>query len=189
MKRLALSLFSALFASGLALAHESPIDHVEREFQFWVKDNQLFLSYRLQTTDRATLMELKQMDGNGNGKITDAERDAFLTQKADVIAKSFALEVNQKPLTFAPVGTVVRDRKLGQTFLFSAPLPPLKPGSNPGKLVDGYSRKYPGGFRWKARPEVRPGELRVEPLTPPPQPGSTLHPPWIELNFEIVVPQ
>lgn len=188
MKRIVRLLFPALLASGLAFAHESPIDHVEREYQFQIKDGQLVMSYRLETTDRATLMELKQMDGNGDGKIADAERDAFLAKKADMIAKKFTLEVDNQPLKLSPVGPVVRDRKLGQTYLFSAPLPKLKPGTYSGKLVDGYSREYPGAFRWKALPEPPTGNLRVNPLTPSEKPGSPAHPPWIELNFEVVVP-
>lgn len=172
-----------------AFAHESPIDHVERDLQLNVKNGKLMLIYRLQPTERAALMELKQMDGNADGKISDAERDAYFAALAESIAKKFTLTLDKQPLTFAVDGKVKRDGKLGQTFRFVAPLPPLKPGRHEGLLVDGHSREYPGAFRWKQAGGGSAKEIRVEPLTLPDDPRIRQHPPWLELKFEIVVPE
>jgi hypothetical protein len=172
-----------------ATAHESPIDHVERELRFGVEEGKLFLSYRLQQTERAALMELQQMDGDADGKNLPAEQEAFFAKKGAMIAKQFVVSVDGKPLAFAPVGAAECDARLGQTFVFAAPLPKLGPGRHEGLLIDGYSRAYPGMFRWKEAGQGRPGDIRIVPVTQPEDPRSSRHPAWLELKFEVVVPE
>lgn len=184
------------FAVGIPLAlvptpghgHESPIDHVERELRLVAEDGQVLLTYRLLPTERAALMELKAMDADGNGTIADKERDAFLAAKSQAIAKQIALEIDEFSLPLEPRGGVRCDPQLGQTFVFAARLPPLASGRHPGRLVDGHSRDYPGGFVWKEPGHGGSGAVRFEPATPatPSRPGD--HPPWLELQFNVVVP-
>ena len=183
-------------AVGIALAlvptpgrgHESPIDHVERELRLVAEDGQVVLTYRLLPTERAALMELKAMDTDGNGTIADKERDAFLAAKSQAIAKQIAIEIDDFSLPLAPRGGVRCDPQLGQTFVFAARLPTLTSGRHPGKLVDGHSRDYPGGFVWKDPGRGGSAAVRFEPATPdsPSRPGD--HPPWLELQFNAVVP-
>ena len=184
---IALALVSALCPTP-GRGHESPIDHVERELRLFAEDGQVLLTYRLLPTERAALMELKAMDADGNGTITDKERDAFLAAKSQAIAKQITLKIDEFSLPLAPRGGVRCDPQLGQTFVFAARLPTLASGRHPGKLVDGHSRDYPGGFVWKDPGRGGSGAVRFEPATPetPSRPGD--HPPWLELQFNAVVP-
>lgn len=166
--------------------HESPIDHVERELQLFARDGKVWLVYRLLPTERAVLMELEAMDADGNGRIADEERDVFFAGKGRAIAKSIELTIGDRSLAIEPDGGVRYDPQLGQTFLFTAPLPPLEPGRHPGKLVDGHSRDYPGGFVWKSPGRGGPETIRFEPVTRDARGHE--HPPWLELQFNVVVP-
>jgi hypothetical protein len=167
--------------------HESPIDHVERELRLFAEEGKARLVYRLLPTERATLMELKAMDIDGDGAISDRERDAFFADKARTLAKKIALDIDGRFVPLEPSGGARCDPQLGQTFLFTAPLPALEPGRYPGKLVDGHSRDYPGGFVWKDPGQGGSEAVRFEPATPATRARSHDHPPWIELPFNVVV--
>lgn len=168
--------------------HESPIDHVERELRLFAEDGKVRLVYRLLPTERATLMELKSMDADGNGKISTEERDVFLTAKAKAIAKRIELTIDARPLPVEAVGSVRCDPQLGQTFVFAAPLPTLPSGRHPGRLIDGHSRDYPGGYVWKDPGQGGSQAIRFEPVEANTDHRSQDHPPWLELRFNVVVP-
>lgn len=168
--------------------HESPIDHVERELRLFAEDGKVWLAYRLLPTERAALVELESMDADGNGTISAAERDTFFDDKARAIARKLDLAIDDRPLPLAPAGAIRCDPQLGQTFLFAAPLPALSPGRHPGKLVDGHSRDYPGGFVWKDPGKGGSESIRFEPFAPEIRPRSHDHPPWLELQFNVIVP-
>jgi len=167
--------------------HESPIDHVERELRLFADEGRVWLVYRLLPTERATLMELKHMDTDDNGFISDQERESFFAGKAESIAGKMELTIGDRPLTLRPVGSVQLDPQLGQTFHFRAPLPPLGSGRHPGELVDGHSRDYPGGFLWKDPGQEGSAEIRFEPVLPDTISRSREHPPWLELRFDVIV--
>jgi hypothetical protein len=167
--------------------HESPIDHVERELRLSAEDGQVQLVYRLLPTERATLMELRAMDADGDGTVSEQERDAFFAGKAHAIARLIELRIGDRPLPLAAVGSVRCDPQLGQTFLFAAALPALPAGRHPGTLVDGHSRDYPGGYVWKEPGQGGSGGVRIEPVPSGNASGSRDHPPWLELQFEAVV--
>ncbi len=177
-----------LFSGAPGQAHESPVDHVEREFDLSVRDGQLVLTYRLRYADRALLMQIHQMDVNADGKLTDEEATAFFAAQATRLADLFTIQVEGKPLHFKPAGPMRPDARLGQTYEFSAPVGSLAAGRHPGLLIDGYSRMYPGSFRWRRPGDEGPAKTRVEPLTPSDSPRAVLHPEWLELHFEIIVP-
>ena len=174
--------------SHAAFAHESPIDHVERELRFWVEGGQLHLSYRVQQSERAILMQLHKMDTDGDGMISEDERGTFFATQAQKIAGLLKLDLDGHSLAFSPAGVVRLDARLGQTFEFTAPLPALNAGRHPGHMLDGYSWLYPGPFRW-----IDPGagsqkDIRVEPVVQPAGDPTLVHPAWLDLKFEIVVP-
>jgi hypothetical protein len=175
--------------AALARAHESPVDHVEREVRLWVEGNRLHFSYRVQQSERSVLMQLHKMDGNADGNISDTERDAFFTAHAARLAGLFRLELDGRTLKLAPLGSVRLDPRLGQTFLFTAPLPNLPPGLHAGHLIDDNSRAYPGPFRWISAGEGVGKATRVEPLVPPEGRQTSTHTAWMTLNFQIAVPE
>ena len=178
-----------LLGAIAARAHESPIDHVERELDLSVKDGQLCLGYRLHYTDRALVMQLLAMDANGDGKLNDEERAAYFTDFAQKLADSFSVQVDGKSVKFKPVGSMHPDGRLGQTYDFAAPLGALTPGRHPGSLLDGYSREYPGPYRLHQPDPGAAAHTHIEPLDQAPSADPNQHPAWLELKFAIVVPE
>lgn len=168
--------------------HESPIDHVERELRLFAEEGTAVLVYRLLPTERAAIMELAFMDADANGTVSDPERDAFFAAKARALAEQIELVIDASPLPLEPQGGVRLDPQFGQTFRFAAPLPALAPGRHPGRLLDGHSRDYPGGFVWKEPGRGGPGAIRFEPVSPATDRRSPDHPPWLELQFNVIVP-
>jgi hypothetical protein len=168
--------------------HESPIDHVQRELRLFAADGRARLAYRLILTERAALMELRSMDTDGNGTISTEERDTFFAAKARAIAKQIVVTIDGQALALEPETPVQCDPQLGQSFLFGAPLPKLASGRHPGKLVDGHSRDYPGGFVWKNLGPAGSEAVHFEPVAPTTPSRPNEHPPWLELEFHAVVP-
>jgi len=165
------------------------VDHVERELRLWVEDGRLHLNYRVQHSERSVLMQLHQMDANADGVISDAECESFFAKQAEKIAALLTLELDSQPLKFSPAGIVQRDARLGQTFAFTTPLANLRPGRHPGSLVDNFSRAYPGPFRWLRAGEGSAKGIRVEPVVQSKEQPTPLHPVWLSLKFEVVVPE
>ncbi|HEV7401532.1 MAG TPA: hypothetical protein VGO11_01350 [Chthoniobacteraceae bacterium] len=180
-----------IFSLWLAVhgrAHESPIDHVERELEFSVKDGQLLLDYRLRFSDRALLMQVGEMDTNGDGRLSEQETAAYFTAQAAKLAELLKLQIDGHPLALKPTGAARPDIKLTQAYQFCAPLTGLRAGRHAGLFVDGHSRMYPGGYRWRQNADADVKQTRVVPLTEP-DPKTTQHPEWLELKFEIIVPE
>ena len=175
----------------VAIAHESPVDHIDRDFRILVKNGALTVTYRVGLTERAALLQLKAMDTDSDARISDTEADAFFTAQAKTLADLLVVQIDGKPVTLTPAGSVQRDLRLGQTYTFTAPLSALTPGRHPGTLADGYSRQYPGAFRWLSPGEGGPKDIRVESVVVPQDAGRAQreHAPWIELKFDLVVPE
>jgi hypothetical protein len=87
-----------------------------------------------------------------------------------------------------PAGVMRPNAQLGQIYEFSAPLGDLATGRHPGLLVDGYSRMYPGSYRWRRSAGDSPPQTRVEPVASAEALKTPQHPAWLEMKFEIVVP-
>ena len=191
MRRFFLTLGLLAAVLQISRAHESPVDHVERQFRIVVKDGALQVTYRIGLTERAALLQLQAMDTNADGHVDDAEADAFFAAQARYLASLFKLNLDGQPLTLQPAGAARRDLKFGQTYTFTAPLGKLAPGIHPGMLADGFSRMYPGAFRWIRPGEGGPKDIRVEAVVIPQDSGASQreHPPWIELKFNLVVPE
>ena len=189
------ALFLSLLVS-LAAAHESPVDHVDREFRLWVAEGRLHLSYRLQLAERAALLQLHQMDKDADGRISQAERDAYFTTQAERLGRGFTLELAGRALALTPSSPVQCDARLGQTFTFQTPQVALAPGRHAGRLADAHARAYPGPFRWVDAGSASAGEVRVEPVsaaTDGKRPTwlavkATTHPDSLALNFVVVIP-
>lgn len=175
--------------AGIALAHESPVDHVEREFRLWGEAGRFYLAYRVQHSERSVLIQLRQKDTNADGIISDSERDSFFTAESAKLAALFKLVLNGRPLKLIPTGPVRCDARLGQTYSFVADLPVLAPGRHVGRLEDGYARSYPGPFRWLANGGERGKEIRIRPLPLAGGQNPPLHSASLALDFEALVPE
>ncbi len=170
------------------LAHESPVDHVDRGIRIWIEGEAIFLRYQLQLSERAATMQLKDMDSNLDGAVSDSERDAFLGGFAANLANHLRMQIGERPLELKPAGRVELRPQFRQVYGFSAPCGALKSGSHAGKLRDEYSRNYPGMYRWDgAKERTAPGPRVLVTEAPRSQEASG-HPAVLVLNFNVVVP-
>lgn len=187
-RRCALLVVSCLVASMHAresAAHESPVDHVDRELIAWIADGRLFLRYRARLTERMAIMDLAAADDDRDGKVSDAELKSHLTGRQRDLAKQIRLDADGKPLEWTVEGDVKLDAGLGQTFLFSVPLASI---GTPQKLrlVDGYSRQYPGGFRYLSNPALPENAVRIAAdLDSPADAGKSDHPTELRLILKL----
>jgi len=133
--------------ASTTLAHESPIDHVDRKLRLSVDGDKLLLTYQLRLTQRAALLQLRSMDSDKNGRISENERDKFFQKTSRRLAKLIDAELDHGRLTFEPVGKVRLAADFSQTFQFAAPLGKLdSKKTREGVIRDRHSRSYPGSF-------------------------------------------
>jgi hypothetical protein len=96
-------------------AHESPVDHVERALRLSIADGKLIVSYRLQVTERAALLQLHRMDTDHDGRISEQERDAFFTPFSAHLAAQLKLGIDGRTFEMKPAAPVKLDAEFGQT--------------------------------------------------------------------------
>ncbi len=146
MTRVLIVLCTLLLGRVLS-AHESPIDHVDRRLKLRVDGTKLLLTYDLRQTQRAALLQLRVMDRDDDGRISNEERDQFLKQLAERQSRLLKIELNGKSLALKPVGRVALLPDLTQRFVFECEVRQLATGIHRGRLRDLHSRAYPGSFR------------------------------------------
>jgi hypothetical protein len=178
--------FILLISTTPAHAHDSPIDHVDRVVQMYVEDGRLHLIYRFRIEERQAMLQLHRMDADRDGKISDAERDAYFASISAELLKQLKVEVDGRELKFASDGPVKLSADLSQTFRLSAPLGALAAGTHVGKLTDDFSRTHPGPYRYSPG-AVENGNVRVEVGEGPKLEQVGGHPAMIVLNFRVAV--
>jgi len=134
-------------ACGSALAHESPIDHVNRVIRMDVKDEQLIIDYRLQMTPRTVLMQMRDMDVDGNGRIGDEERGTYFEASARDLKRALTLSRDEKPIRIKSSGNCVLRPDLSNEYYFAANLGELAIGKHAFIFRDSFAKKYPGSIR------------------------------------------
>jgi hypothetical protein len=187
-------LFSILAAIALVasaplkpLAHESPVDHVDRGIRIWVKGETIYLRYQLQLSERAAMMQLTQIDRNGDAIISDSERDEYFRKFAETLSKQLHLKIDGRDLELKCEGKVELLPNFQQVFSFSAQCAQLKTGKHSGVLSDEYSRSYPGAYRWDA-PQIDSGTGPRIIVKDAPKAIAIEHSGFLVINFEVVVP-
>ena len=170
------------------LAHESPVDHVDRAIRIWIEGDSLFLRYQLQLSERAAMMQLKTMDADADGAVSENERDVFFSAFAERLAKDLHVQLGERTAELKPTGRVELLPQFRQVFVFSAPTGALTPGSLGGKLSDEFSRNYPGVYRWDGMKENSKSGPRVVVREAPKSQEAVGHPAVLVLKFEVVVP-
>ena len=128
--------------------HDSPIDHVDRGVRIWVDGENICVAYQVQLSERAALMELHVMDANGDGSVSDSERDAFLEKFYALLGPQLELELGGKKIELKPSQKTQLLPQFRQVFTFSGPIGKLSEKKVSGKFSDSFSRNYPGDYRW-----------------------------------------
>ena len=174
-----------LLAGSAAPLHESPIDHVDRVLRMSVEGDTLILSYRLRQTARAAFLQLRAMDKDGDGRVSDRERDTYFESRAALLAGRLDAELGGGPLRFRPRGKVKLGADLSQTFVFEAPLGRLAPGVHRGRLKDLHSRAYPGRYTVRQPRASRGGGATLRMLPDEAGERPKRHPDVLTLRFEL----
>ena len=125
-----------------ARAHESPIDHVDRSLRFSVRGGDLVLQYRLRKTPRAALLELRAIDEDGDGRISQTEREQYFESRGKRLAKLMRLVERNKAIPFEVSERVLLHPDFSQEFHFTARLE----GAENLEFTDGFSKTYPGSL-------------------------------------------
>ena len=167
-------------------AHDSPIDHVDRVVQIYAEAGRLHVIYRFRCEERQILLQLHQMDKNGDGKISDEERDAYFNSVAEQLTKQLLVEVDGQALPLASDGPVQLAPDLSQTYRLSAPLPNLSTGAHAGRFSDDFSRRQPGPWRWHPR-QFNDSVIDVNAVQTPELEQMGPHPAMVVVRLAIVV--
>ncbi len=168
-------------------AHESPVDHVERSLRLSIAGDKIVISYRLQITERAALLQLHRMDTDKNGTISGKERDTFFNSFSAQLAAQLKLEIDRRAIEVKPAAPVKLDAEFGQTYVFSAPLNVMGPGMHAGNLLDEYSRAYPGAYRVRAE-ERKIGVAQIQLRMNKDNPAAQEHPGMMTIDFDVIQP-
>jgi hypothetical protein len=179
-----LALLAAMVSPFTAIAHDSPVDHVDRALRIYVQDGKLFVRYQVQLTERSALMQLGTMDTNRDGKVSDAERDGYFTKLSAELAAQLKLTLGEKNVALKPSGAVAFLPQFRQSFTFVADVT-LPAGKTAGELVDHYSRNFPGAYRWdEPKGAVEKGP-RVIVSEAPRVHGTEGHPSVLVVKFDV----
>jgi hypothetical protein len=170
------------------LAHESPIDHVDRDIRIWISEGSIFLRYQMQLSERAAMMQLQHMDTDGNGSISNVERDGYFAQFSGALCKQLHLFLDEKELALKPDKNVRLSPQCRQAFTFNVPIGELSPGKHLGRLVDDYSRNYPGNYRWDPLKPHFNKNHNVTVREAPAESKNGGHAGALIIHYEIVVP-
>jgi len=177
-----------LFCGAAAHAHESPIDHVDRNVRLTIRDGKLDLRYRVELAERNVMLQLHAMDANADGVVDEDERRAYFAAQAIELSSKLQLKVGDVPLVLEADSEVALDPRLGQTFHFTAPLDELKPGRHRAVLADYHARYTPGPYRL-LQPPLTPANVAHVALQDRPQlVDLERHPGLVVIEFEIVKP-
>jgi hypothetical protein len=177
---------AAIVMAVRAAAHDSPIDHVDRVVQMYAEGGRLHVLYRVRVEERQAMLELARMDADSDGKVSDAEREAFFAARVAELAKSLHVEVDGRVLELRGVGAVKLGADLSQTYHLSAAIGDVAAGGSEGKLSDDFSRAHPGAYRYSPRAAER-GGVRVEAAEAPKVEQANGHPAMVVIRFRVVV--
>lgn len=175
-----------LLPPSALLAHESPIDHVDRIVTIFIEAGRLHVMYRFRCEERQVLLQLNQMDKNRDGAISDEERNAYFGATAEELTNQLHVEVDGQALTLKSDGPVQLAPDLSQTYALSAPINELSAGTHAGRFSDDYSRAHPGPYRWRPR-QINHNGIDVDAVAAPGLENIGPHPAMIVVNLNITV--
>jgi len=153
MKPLAVILFGLLVMVSGAAAH--PLDEftVNHYATIHITPTHVDLRFRLDIAEIAAFQELKLMDKDGDGVVSDAEREAYLSDRVKMLSDGQTLTLNGQPIALIVQHADVERRPGNRgipTFLitidYQMPLTNLGAGTN---TLNYFDDSYPWQNGWK----------------------------------------
>jgi nickel/cobalt transporter (NicO) family protein len=155
-----------LFAARPAGAHPMGNFSISHYTRLEARAESIAVRYLLDFAEIPTVSEREELDANSDGKIADAERAAFLRDRAATLKEGLALTVNGKPATLDLKKTEMQFRPGAgglDTLLFTMELEARLPESNPGSTyrIDYLDTNYPQRSGWREVIVVNAAGARV----------------------------
>jgi len=133
-------------------------------------------------------MQIRAMDADRNGVISEEERSGYFTGFGADLARSLVLRpVGKGPISFRSSGDVALRPDLSSEFQFTADLGSMKTGTHRFVLTDKLSRKCPGRLQIKTAPLDKKKPVLVEVKESEQTEKAQGHPAGIVLDVEITV--
>jgi hypothetical protein len=107
--------------AALAAAHDGGFGHSRRTIHVTAAANELRLEYRvLQNRDEA-LVELVRMDADGDGKVSDEEKERYFTARGKQLAGGLVVRTSTGETVPVKFVRCELSHSLGQTYHFLLP--------------------------------------------------------------------
>lgn len=192
----ALALAPLLAGPPRTMAHESPIDHINRTIRFEIAENKLIVDYRIRLTPRAAILQLRAMDRDRDGTVFpdhgfpangDPEYTSYFKALGARLANDLVLKDGDRRVAFAQQGNVALYPDLSNEYRFEADLGRLRSGVHTFMLRDNFSRRHPGSVRVRtATPKENQGVLLAVRKSPEFE-RLGKHAEMLEMIIEIIV--
>jgi nickel/cobalt exporter len=105
--RTVIAAIALLVWSGLAAAHPLGNFTTNRYAALTVEPREVRIAYALDLAELPAYREIQLVDGDGDGAIDAAERDAYTARQAAELAQHLELTLDGEPLALAPVATAL----------------------------------------------------------------------------------
>jgi hypothetical protein len=91
-------------------AHDTGLGHSRRTLLWEARPDRFILEYRIRLPKDEVILEMVKIDTDGNGEISDREKESFFKQKGERLATKFTI-TDEKP-----VAALFKDFLLGHSF-------------------------------------------------------------------------
>jgi hypothetical protein len=113
-----LAVILSLLSVSFAQAHDTGFGHSRRTLLVTTSAGELTLEYRIMPSAEEALIEATQVDADGDGKITPAERDAHFAEVARRLVAGLHLQTGAGEKLEAQFVRYSLQNSLAQTFRF-----------------------------------------------------------------------
>jgi ABC-type nickel/cobalt efflux system permease component RcnA len=104
-------------------AHLALDNEIGHETLITVHDNRIEISYSIFLNDVAAVTEAAEIDGDGDGRITQTESTAYFAAVGEMLRQGLTLQINGQPAPLRPVGEVALSQPFKKTYRLVADQP------------------------------------------------------------------
>ncbi|MDA1141116.1 MAG: hypothetical protein O3B01_21320 [Planctomycetota bacterium] len=130
----------SVISMSIAFAHDTGLGHSRRTLLWEAGPDRFVLEYRIHLPEDEVILEMVKIDADGNGEISDLEKESFFKQKGKTLATMFTV-TDLKPVS-ALFSTFSLGHSFTQTYRFE-----FVSDSHVLTFEDGNFRDKPGSAR------------------------------------------